>query len=269
MLIEETYHDVKTKDGSTMRIYVYHPKILNYPNAKFPGVVVYSEIYQVTGPVSRFAKDIAGQGFICAAPSSYHPFVGPEPLAYDTEGTDLGNKLKIEKELASYDEDTELTIDYLLSLKTCNGKIGATGMCLGGHLAFRAALDPRVLALVCFFPTDIAEHSLGKGENDDTLKRCGEIKGEVILHFGGLDNHVTYEQRTLIRAELHKNGVKANWREHFFGNHAYVRDESSKGRYDPALTKLNFDEMIELFTRTLKLDLGDNDQKKIVVEHVC
>ncbi len=51
----------------------------------------------VTGPVARFARQIAGHGYIVAAPSSYHDFTGPEALAYDVPGTDLGNKWKIEK----------------------------------------------------------------------------------------------------------------------------------------------------------------------------
>jgi carboxymethylenebutenolidase len=55
----------------------------------------------VTGPVARFARQIAGQGYIVAAPSSYHDFTGPEPLKYDAEDTDRGNKFKIEKVLNS------------------------------------------------------------------------------------------------------------------------------------------------------------------------
>ena len=51
----------------------------------------------VTGPVARFARQIAGQGYIVAAPSSYHDFTGPEPLAYDVPGTDQGNEWKIKK----------------------------------------------------------------------------------------------------------------------------------------------------------------------------
>jgi hypothetical protein len=50
---------------------------------------------QVTGPVSRFARQIASQGYIVAAPSSYHEFTGPEPLAYDGPGTDKGNEWKV------------------------------------------------------------------------------------------------------------------------------------------------------------------------------
>lgn len=51
----------------------------------------------VTGPVARFARQIAGHGYIVAAPSSYHEFTGPEPLAYDGPGTDAGNDYKIQK----------------------------------------------------------------------------------------------------------------------------------------------------------------------------
>jgi dienelactone hydrolase len=51
----------------------------------------------VTGPVARFARQIAGQGYICVAPSSYHEFTGPEALKYDAEDTDKGNLWKISK----------------------------------------------------------------------------------------------------------------------------------------------------------------------------
>jgi carboxymethylenebutenolidase len=37
-------------------------------------------------------------------PSSFHEFEGPEAIPYDTEGTDRGNKYKIEKTVAAYDE---------------------------------------------------------------------------------------------------------------------------------------------------------------------
>jgi len=54
-------------------------------------------------------------------------------------------------------------------------------MCLGGHLAYRCALDERVAAAVCYFATDIHSHSLGEGMKDDSLERSGEIHGELIM----------------------------------------------------------------------------------------
>ncbi|CAG8882983.1 unnamed protein product [Penicillium egyptiacum] len=271
MLIKESYHDVPTKaDGQgTMRIYVFHPTIPGYPKARFPGVVVFSEIYQVTGPVARFARQIAGQGYICAAPSSYHEFTGPEPLKYDAEDTDKGNAWKIGKKLAAYDEDASLSVDYLLSLPTCNGQVGATGMCLGGHLAYRCALDSRVKASVCYFATDIHSKTLALGKNDDSLERARDIKGEMLMIFGKNDNHVPPEGRDLIRKTLHDKGVLFSFYEVAWAQHAFIRDELSKGRYDPAITKVCFEMLLELFGRTLKLDLGDHDGQKLVIEDVC
>lgn len=54
-------------------------------------------------------------------------------------------------------------------------------MCLGGHLAYRCALDARVAAAVCYFATDIHSQTLGHGMNDDSLHRAGEIQGELVM----------------------------------------------------------------------------------------
>ncbi|PTU20839.1 hypothetical protein P175DRAFT_0509364 [Aspergillus ochraceoroseus IBT 24754] len=250
-------------------IYVFHPTVPGYPNARFPGVVVFSEIYQVTGPVERFARQIAGQGYICAAPSSYHEFTGPEALKYNAEDTDKGNLWKISKKIPAYDEDASLCVDYLLSLPTCNGRVGATGMCLGGHLAYRCALDSRVKAAVCYFATDIHSRTLGQGKNDDSLARAEDIKGELLMIFGKNDNHVPPEGRDLIRKTLHEKGVLFSFYEVAWAQHAFIRDELSKGRYDPAITKACFEMLLELFGRTLKLDLGEHDGKKLEIEDVC
>lgn len=50
---------------------------------------------------------------------------------------------------------------------------------------------------------------------------------------------------------------------------AFIRDELSKGRYDPAVTKVCVEMMFELFERTLKVELGEADGKEFKVEDVC
>ncbi|KAI1813488.1 dienelactone hydrolase [Poronia punctata] len=283
MLIKESHADVQTKvDGkdSSMRIFLFHPTIPQYPNARFPGIVLFSEIYQVTGPVARFARQIAGQGYIVAAPSSYHDFTGPEALAYDVPGTDQGNEWKVKKTLQSYDEDGYKTVDYLLSLSTCTGLIGTTGMCLGGHLALRASLDPRISACVAYFATDVHSRTLGPhaGPNTSaeapansthTIDKLNEIKGEVAMIFGIKDTHVPDAGRDLIRKKLRDAGTVFSFYEFAWAQHAFIRDELSKGRYDPAITKICFEVLLELFGRVLKTDLGPRDGKTVEVEHVC
>lgn len=51
--------------------------------------------------------------------------------------------------------------------------------------------------------------------------------------------------------------------------HAFIRDELSKGRYDAALAKVCFDMLLELFHRKLCVDLGNKVAKTKDVEHVC
>ena len=63
-------------------------------------------------------------------------------------------------------------------------------MCLGGHLAYRCALDSRISAAVCYFATDIHSATLGEGKNDDSLKRAGDIKGELVMVSAFLANVV-------------------------------------------------------------------------------
>ena len=71
-------------------------------------------------------------------------------LAYDQAGSDRGNVLKTTKELASFDADPRAALDYLVSRSDCTGRLGAVGICIGGHLAFRAAMNPDVLGAACF-----------------------------------------------------------------------------------------------------------------------
>ncbi|GFZ48126.1 Dienelactone hydrolase [Saitozyma sp. JCM 24511] len=275
MLIKTSYRDVPTKANGrsgTMRIYLIEPNVPEYPEAKFPGCVVFSEIYQVTGPVERFASNIASEGYIVALPSSFHEFEGPEPIPYDTEGTDRGNKYKIEKTVEGYDEDATLSVDLLSSLPNCTGRIASTGMCLGGHLALRAAFDPRVLATFCYFATDVHSATLGKGKSDDTLikVRNGDLrgKGEIAMVFGKQDTHVDRAGRTLIRDTFDDAGITLSFIE-VQAQHAFIRDESSKGRWDAALSRSLFGMMMEMFTRLVARDLGPRVSMGAKIEHVC
>ncbi|RUS26637.1 dienelactone hydrolase family protein, partial [Jimgerdemannia flammicorona] len=126
MLVKEDHRDLQTSTGP-MRVYFYQPNLLEYPHAKFPGVVVFTEIYQVTGPLHRFCRQIASQGYVVACNESFHEFEVPGvAIPYDVEGTDRGNRYKVEKKLVAYDEDATLAIDALVAHPNCNGRIGAT-----------------------------------------------------------------------------------------------------------------------------------------------
>ncbi|MBE7157295.1 MAG: dienelactone hydrolase family protein, partial [Rhodospirillales bacterium] len=103
---------------------------------------------------------------------------------------------------------------------------------LGGHLAFRAAMNPDVRVGVCFYATDIHKRSLGEGTNDDTLERMQEIKGELLMVWGWQDPHVPQEGRELIYRTMTEAGLDFAWAE-FSAAHAFLRGEGL--RCDPEL----------------------------------
>ncbi|TSD94609.1 dienelactone hydrolase family protein [Skermania sp. ID1734] len=246
MIIESAEHADLTTPFGTMRTYVLRPKA----PGRYPGIVLYSEIFQVTGPVWRIAQWIAGHGYIVAVPEIFHELEdGPGVvLAYDGPGAERGNAHKITKELASYDADSRAALDFLAGHEACTGELGVFGICIGGHLAFRAAMNPDVRAGVCFYATDIHTRSLGKGRNDDTLDRMGEIGGEVLMIWGRQDPHIPLEGRQLIHAAMEDAGVDFTWHE-VNGQHAFIRDEGP--RYDPELADQCLRLALGLFHRRL------------------
>ena len=240
-------HEFTSLDTSTgpMGTHVLRPAA----EGRFPGIVLWSEIFQVTGPIRRTAAFLAGHGFVVAVPEVYHDLEEPGTvLAYDTAGADRGNAHKVARSLAAYDSDAAAAVTYLKHHPACNDRIGTVGICLGGHLATRTALLPDVSAGVCCYPTDIHQGSLGKGMADDTLSRLGGIKGEMLYLWGRQDPHIPREGRRLIQDTLTDAGVNYTWHE-VNGQHAFLRDEGP--RYDPELALLSWNLILAMLRRCL------------------
>ena len=230
-----------------MRVHIARPAAAG----KYPGIVFFSEIFQITSPIRRTMAQLAGHGYIVAAPEVYHEYeAAGTVLAYDQAGSDRGNELKYAKTVQAYDDDAKAVLAHLASREDCTGKLGAMGICLGGALAFRAALNPEVLGTVCFYATDIYKRALGSGNNDDSLARAADIKGELLMAWGRQDPHIPTEGRMTVLARLNEVGTKLNWHE-VNGAHAFLRDEGL--RYDPELARSLFGVALDLFERTLKV----------------
>lgn len=247
ILQEDPAVDLETPSGP-MRTYVYRP----VASGRYPGLLLFSEIFQRTGPIKRVAALLAGHGFVVAVPEIFHELEAPGcELAYDTAGAERGNADKVGKPVSAYDADARAVIRYLAAHPACSGKLGSVGICIGGHLSFRAAMSPEVLAAACFYATDIHKGSLGTG-GDDSLARAAEIKGELLMIWGRQDPHIPAEGRALIQKRIADAGVHFTWHE-FNGAHAFIRDEGP--RYDPALALTCLRLVIDLFKR--KLGEGD------------
>lgn len=247
ILQEDAPVDLATPSGP-MRTYMYRP----VAPGRYPGLVFFSEIFQRTAPIKRTAALLAGHGFVVAVPEIWHELepAGCE-LAYDQAGADRGNQHKQGKPIGAFDADARAVIDHLKSHPHCTGKIGSVGICIGGHLSFRAGMSADVLAAACFYATDIHKGSLGTS-GDDSLARAGDIRGELLMIWGRQDPHVPTDGRRAIQRRLDETGVNFNWHE-VNGAHAFMRDEGP--RYDPQLALTCYRIVIDLFKR--KLGEGD------------
>jgi carboxymethylenebutenolidase len=247
MIVLEEQSDLETPTGA-MRTHVTRPAAAG----RYPGIVLFSEIFQRTGPIKRTAALMAGHGFVVAVPEIFHELepTGTE-IPYDRAGAEKGNADKAGKSVAAYDADARAVLASLAASLFCTGKLGAMGICVGGHLAFRASMNRDVLAGACLYATDIHKGTLGRG-GDDSLARAGEIKGEMLMIWGRQDPHVPGEGREVIYRRMSEAGLRFTWHE-YNGQHAFMRDEGP--RYDPELALTCYRQIIDLFRRKL----GDGD----------
>lgn len=245
MMVKQAVHDIDTPTGP-MRCYLYRPDA----EGPFSTIIFYSEIFQQTAPIARAAAIMAGHGFVVLVPEVFHE-LNPlgTVLAYDDAGKDKGNQDKFTKGLEHHDSDTQALVEFAQRQPFCSSLVGAMGVCIGGHLAYRAALNSDVVGAFCLYPTDIHSNTLPCNKGNDSLSRTGDIQGELALVFGRQDPHVDVAGRQLIYAKLSETKRCFSWLE-VNAQHAFMRDEGE--RYDPALALQMYGQAVVFFQRVLR-----------------
>ncbi|BAJ03555.1 dienelactone hydrolase family protein [Shewanella violacea] len=245
MMVKQEVHDIPTSTG-LMRTYLYRPK----EDGVFATIIFYSEIFQQTAPIARAATILAGHGFVVLVPEVFHELnpIGTV-LAYDDAGKDKGNEDKFAKPLESHDSDVEALVRFARSQEFCTSQVGSMGVCIGGHLAYRAALNPDVSAAFCLYATDIHSNTLPCQPGNDSLSRTQGIQGELVMVWGKQDPHVSGEGRKLIYAKLEATKRSFTWLE-VNAEHAFMRDGAD--RYDPALAMEMYGQAVDFFHRFLR-----------------
>lgn len=217
--------------------------------ARRPAVLVYTDIFQLTESTLRTARRLASAGFVVCVPEIYpHGDLAGVALEFDDAGKEAGLAGAAATTTEQFDADRVAVLDFLEQRADVE-TLFAAGFCIGGHLAFRAAFDPRVAATVCFYPTGLHNGALGADADAGSLARVGDIEGRLMIIFGAQDPHVPAPARLQVVSSLYAAGLD-DLELHVYagGEHAFMRDIGA--RHDPVLTDLALTEAVSFLTRT-------------------
>ena len=206
-----------------------------------PGVLLYTDIFQLTESTLRTARRLASYGFVVCVPEIYPRELAGVVLEFDDVGKQAGLAGAAATTTAQFDADRVAVLDALEQRPDVD-RLCAVGFCIGGHLAFRAAFDPRVAATVCFYPTGLQDGKLG-ADDAGSLARAADVTGRMMIVFGSQDPHVPADARAQIVSALYAAGL-TDLELHVFagGEHAFMRDVGA--RHDPVLTYLALDAVV-------------------------
>ena len=178
---------VKTPDGA-MPVYVAEPTAAG----KHPAVIVVMEAFGLNHNIEEIARRIAGEGYVAVAPDVYYRW--PDNKAgYDELPKAIGLMQKLDD--AKIVADIRTTLDFLGKKANVNAaKIGITGFCMGGRIAFLVAaeLADRIAASAPFYGGGIA----------GLLPKADKIKAPLHLFFGEKDAFIPQDQVKAIDAKL-------------------------------------------------------------------
>jgi carboxymethylenebutenolidase len=237
--------DVSAPDGRHIRCAVLAPAG-SAPGARRPAVLAYSDIFQLTDTHLRICQRIASYGFVVVAPEIFGRAL-PAGRALDFEADrqvalDTTERVTVEQ----FDADRAAVLAWMQTHPAIDpDRLLACGWCIGGHLAFRAALEPAIKATACFYATGLQSDTVGGSHGTArSLAAAAQIAGPLLLVWGARDPHTPKDGRAKIHRALEDADTTFHVRT-YDAEHTFMRDEGA--RADPYATDRAFAAMLETF----------------------
>jgi carboxymethylenebutenolidase len=236
-------------DLPSLRLRVFSP-VSATPRPR-PAVLAYSDIFQHTPPHLRVCRRLAARGFVVAAPELYGRFEPKGTVLRFEEDRQRALDDSTKLQLTWVDEDIQAALTWAAAHAAVDPeRLLACGFCIGGHIAFRAALDARVKATACFYATGLHTDVLGAANGTaHSLDEASRLKGELLLVWGTRDPHIPAAGRQLIHRRLAEAGLPFQVRT-YDAEHTFMRDEGP--RWEPVAADAAFGDMLSLFARFLE-----------------
>ncbi|GAB2853021.1 dienelactone hydrolase family protein [Actinoallomurus bryophytorum] len=159
------------------------------------------EIFGVSDYIEAVAEDLAGLGYVVAAPDLFWRLHPGWRAAHDEEGVrsslELAQRFDFEQGVA----DSAAGLRHLTDLPEVGGEVGIVGFCLGGSIGYFLAAQNAAAAVVSFYGSAVP----------DRLELLDAIERPLQFHFGGDDPYIARTEvakveeavRTRANAEIH------------------------------------------------------------------
>jgi len=240
--MEIVKQEVSVPSGSEkMPCYVARPAA----GGPYPGIVVVMEAFGLNGNIRALADRFAAEGFAVISPNLY--FRQPDNVVgYDN----LPGAIKLMGSLTDGQIAADMTasINFLKGQKDVKPKFGTTGFCMGGRVAFLAAVrNGDVHATVPFYGGGMtrAGQPGGKAPVDD----AANLKGPVLAYFGGKDAFIPVAEVDKFRDALNKAGKPAEVVLYADADHGFMCNE--RPSYHPEHAKEAFAKTVAFFKKNL------------------
>jgi carboxymethylenebutenolidase len=160
-----------------------------------PGIVLFQEIFGVGDFVLDRAQALAEEGYVVLCPDVFWRIEPNVSLPHDEEGIQaaFGYAQRFgELEPAVIAGDLLAAVAHLRSMPEVSGGVAVMGYCLGGSLAYEAALAGDPDCCVSYYGSTVAGR----------IDAAGDLSCPAIFHFGGADPFIASSDAEKVRDTL-------------------------------------------------------------------
>ena len=235
-------------NGSEMDMYASVPSSSAGFSAPYPAVVVAQHATGVDAFIQDICDRLATDGYAAVAPNLYHRH-SEEAIAASAAGGPRPSPATL---LSDPDivADMNATVDWLLGHDAVQSdRIGVTGFCMGGRVAWLAAAsNPNFKAVVPYYGGNLMT-TWGAGETPP-FDLANNIDCPMLFHFGEIDANPSQDDMRKLDAELDRLGKAHQFHTYAGADHAFMNPAG--GRYNEDAAVASWPRTLEFFAQHLK-----------------
>lgn len=164
-------------------------------------LIVVQEAFGVNDHIEDVTRRFAGAGYRAVSPHLFHRSGDPR-LGYEDFGEVMPHMQALSK--PGIDDDLDATLTYLAGAGFEGKRIGVVGFCMGGTVAFFAAVGHALGAAVTFYGGGIAEGRFGFAAQVEVASR---LQTPWLGLYGDQDKGIPVEEVEQLRAAAAKAPV--------------------------------------------------------------